>query len=373
MSFYIFIFSLCVLLFLFNLTIREEQRKYLEFFTLFILCITSGTRYELGGTDYFIYETTYNSMPALHQFFSQLEALNVFSFEIGYLFVNSLFKTLGISFYGFTLIHSFVFYFCLYYGLKRYTHYFGLLIIVFLYKLFFYNTFISMRQSITIALFFVLLRFIEEEKPIKYYIGTLFAVLFHNGAYLLLLLYFVNKVKISRKRIIILNLIFIPTLAFNIFDLSILRTLDGSLSFLSGSVIEKVGRYFGDGSSINIIHTLEYLLLMLLVLLNYEKIIEVNPRSEFILKLFLLLLPLFTLLRGSEILTREKDYFTFTYAVILGYMCNINQLKFRYLIIFATIIVCAFGFFRFILLFDDQNLIPYESWLFKNDAHFLLN
>ena len=125
-----------------------------------------------------------------------------------------------------------------------------------------------------------------------------------------------------------------------------------------------------DDSGMNLLHTLEYFFIMLLLILNYDQILSVGVKSEFIIKLFIFLLPIFTLFRGYEILTREKDFFTITYAIILGYLCKINKNKYSKIVQFGTVIVCAYGFFRFIILFDNGAMMPYESYLFDSISIF---
>ncbi|AQU80219.1 hypothetical protein AJGP001_13460 [Planococcus faecalis] len=168
MWFYILLFSFCIFLLILNNFIKMNHKKIFEITSLIILCLISGTRYYLGGSDYYIYETVFNGLPTLKDFIINFAHIHnyypTYGFESGYLFINSLIKTLGLNFFGFTLINSIFFYTCLYIGFKKYSFNFNLLIIVFLYKVFFYNTFISMRQSITLAIFFLAIKYIEEKK-----------------------------------------------------------------------------------------------------------------------------------------------------------------------------------------------------------------
>ena len=109
---------------------------------------------------------------------------------------------------------------------------------------------------------------------------------------------------------------------------------------------------------------------MIIILKNFNKLVNVNDNS---IKLFLVLLPLFTLFRNYEILTRFKDFFTFTYAIILNNVSNLDGRSKKILIYFFTILISSYGFYRFILLFDNGALIPYESYLFKDISIFLSN
>ncbi len=358
-----------------NILKNPKEKNIVVILTLTVLCIISGTRYNLGGSDYGVYETIFYNVPYLFEgdSFAFQDNSAFLNFELGYLLLNSLVKTIGFSFYGFTLLHSVIFYTCIYVGLKKYTDNFNLLIIVFLYKLFFYNTFISLRQSITVAIFFVIMHFIQEKKPIKYFIGCVTAILFHNAAIVLVPVYFLNKINLTKKKLIVLNAIFIPTIMVSISGIPVLNFMMTLTQYIPGGGFqEKVSLLaeVADLTGMSIFHTMEYFLLMVLVVINFEKIKGIDKYAEFILKLFVCLLPIFTLLRGYEILTREKDYFTFTFGIVLGYLCLINNKKYLGTVQISTLIVCAYGFFRFILLFDNGGMMPYESYLFKTISIF---
>jgi len=377
MFFYSFLLLFCLIALIINEKIKYNQKKYIEIITLTLLIVISGTRYHLGGSDYVIYKSVFDSLPRLKDFLLNYKYIHskylTFGFEIGYLFINSFVKSLGFNFYGFTLFHSIFFYTSMYIGLKKYIYNFNFFIIIFLYKLFFYNTFISLRQSITLAIFFLSIKFIEEKKTIKYFISIAIASLFHTAALILFPIYFINIIKLNKKKIVILNIIFIPTLLISLIKFNILQYFRFIINLLKNPVaISKVENlFFGDiTSSISLFHTLEYFLIMIIILKNFNKLVNVNDNS---IKLFLVLLPLFTLFRNYEILTRFKDFFTFTYAIILNNVSNLDGRSKKILIYFFTILISSYGFYRFILLFDNGALIPYESYLFKDISIFLSN
>lgn len=346
----------------------EKARTRLTIICLTLMALVSGTRL-VGGTDIFVYHGHYNHLATFPQILDTAYQPN--NFEIGYTYIASFFKTLGFSFYGFCLIHSIFFYFCLWKGLKRYTSHFGIVILVFLYKLFFYNTMISMRQSITVACFLLMVPWIEEKKYIKYYIATYFVAFIHNGAYLLYLIYPLVYVALSKDRIRVLNLIFFPTLFIGLAGVDVLGPIGEILRThaTDDNMAEKAASYFESEnlSPIGILHTVEYFAVMIFVYINVNKLDLRNSKVHIVMWMFLCLLPLFTLFRGSEILTREKDYFLIYYAVIIGYM--IDKLpKSRNLIYVLVTLICAAGYVRYIYAFDGGAFMKYESWLF--DPHY---
>ena len=86
-----------------------------------------------------------------------------------------------------------------------------------------------------------------------------------------------------------------------------------------------------------------------------------NPN---LIKLFLCLLPIFTLCRNYEILTRIKDYFTISYGFIIAYIANMQKGKYRFITYTLTALWCAFGFLRFVTLFDGGAMKRYRPNIF---------
>ena len=121
-------------------------------------------------------------------------------------------------------------------------------------------------------------------------------------------------------------------------------------------------------NGISIFHILEYFLLSFLIALNYRQIVCIDKHATFIIKVFLMLLPLFTLLRGYGSFTREKDYFVIVYGIILFYIASIKNFRYKQIIFLGTTCVCLFGFIRFIVSFDQGAMIPYVSWLWLSQV-----
>lgn len=365
------IFIFCAICVLISEGMSKQQKDSLFIFCLFLLACVSGFR-NLGGNDFFVYGNVYSYLPTMPDVFDYPK--DSFNYEYGYVLWVSFFKTLGLSYYGYILINSFIFYLCLWYGLKRYTSNFGILILVFLYKLFFYNTFISMRQSVTVAGFFLIIPYITDRKWIKYFIGCYILSRFHNGAYILFLLYGLAYIDLTKKQIILLNILFIPTMALGFAGVDVLGPIGEFLESQAdtASELRKVDKYFNNEnlSPIGIFHTLEYFLVMWFLVLNFDKIKKLKGYSPMATNLFMCLLPLFTLFRASEILTREKDYFVIFYAVILWYMMLIDKGRWKRIVLVGTLLICTFGYIRFIMLFDGGVFLDYQSWLFEPELHF---
>lgn len=352
-------------------TESPEIKKAITLVLFLSLILISGTRFELGGSDYYVYRRVFEAVPKLGQIMNLNDSVSdiklVNMFEPGFLIFNSIVKSLGFSFYGFTLIESIIWYVCMYIGLKRYVDNWGIIFIVFLYKLFFYNTFISLRQSITIALFFVAWKFIQDRKPIQYYLICCLALSFHNGALILFVIYPLMQMKLTKQRTMVLSVICGTYYLLTLFGISLFGMAERILGGLESesALVYKIRMWLAMPERISIFHVLEYFLILLLVIVNYEEIIQSDKNAEFILKLFLFLLPLFTILGENIVATRFKDYFTITYGIILLYLCRIKQGQLKLLVQSGVILICLYGYVRYLYMFDLGGLMPYHSYLMR--------
>ncbi len=370
---WLFVFALCTIcLCLDGLLVKKpafgvdcewkanKEQRMVCFIAVAVLALIAGFR-NIGGTDYQIYRAIYNSAPKLTDFFKYYSVLDdkyaTFGVERMYLFANSFFKTLGFSYYGYIFIQALFIVFTAYYALRRYTGEFMLVIVVFLYKFYFYNVFISLRQPITIAIFFIMLKFMENRRIIPYMLLAALAFSFHTAAIVLFPLYFLNRLKITKGLLIVLNIIFLPTLVLSELNVPTLKIFEPILEleiFATDEIFNKAESLItGESlSAINWLHTAEYYILMILLIIFFDQIIKAHPNADTMIKLFVCLLPIFTLFRNYEILTRMKDYFTISYGFIISYICTVQKGRFRFIAYCATVAWCGFGFFRFITLFD---------------------
>ena len=391
MGFWVILFLVCVLNLVMEFSIVKKpqigelhdgksnsSQKTLNLIAIAMLALIAGMR-NVGGTDFSVYRKIYNSIPELGNFFNDYAILDdkysTFGVERLYLFFNSLCKTLHLSYYGFIFIHSMFMLFTMYFALRKYTSEFSIVIFVFLYKFYFYNVFISLRQPITIALFFVMLRYMEKREWQKYFLLSIVCFMFHTASIVLFPIYFLNRLKLSKKLIIGLNIVFIPTLVLSVLNVPVLRLFDPILSldiFATDELFNKADNLINGESltAISWLHTAEYFLIMGLLILFYDDLIKAHPKADTMIKLFLCLLPIFTLFRNYEILTRVKDYFTLSYGFILSYMCVIRNGQFRQLVYIGVLAWCGFGFFRFITLFDGGAMMNYKPNIFLGRSFF---
>ena len=246
----------------------------------------------------------------------------------------------------------------------------------------FYDTFISIRQGLTIAMFCYMLQYIRDRKWYIYFPLCFLALLEHSGAIILFPVYFIVYVPVSKRFIRSFALAMAPT-----WFISSRVDLSGMIysvaEFLGNS---KGERWAESTETISLIHTIECYLVIALVLIFYEKIIS-NKRGKevkLVLQLLLVAIPMFTLFKDWIVLTREKDYFVMMYGILLGYIldggtitpleydgegyelyspCSYAGIKNAKIISCIIIAVCFIGMTRFVMVFDGGVLKHFTSFI----------
>ena len=297
-------------------------------------------------------------------------SFNSIGVEKGFLFVISFCKSLGINYYAFTVIHSLSFMIGMYLLLKKYNKNFSFFIIIFIYKLYIYNTFISLRQPFALLIFWYSIKYLDKNM-IKYFICCLVATLFHISSLVLFPIYFLYKAKKNKKILTIIGCICFIVFLLSITGIYRLDLFDIISKIFTNNprMMEKVKIYFSSNSgSLNIFHTLEFYALFIPYMLNYNKI-EKNTNSavfNFNNTCIVVLMLIFTFFRGFEIITRLKDFFIIVYPVMICSIIDVtDKNKNKLLIIILSIIISLFGYYRFLRNFDGGGFIPYQSFIFK--------
>lgn len=375
MSYYVILFSLCIIIYLFHrFTNNKTIKSILEIITIVILALFSGTRYRLGGSDYEIYEKAFNLAPTLLKF--DFNGNYLFGFETGYMLLNSLIKSLGFNFYGFTLIHSILFYFLLYKAMKRYDVDFSFFIIVFLYKSCIFNTFVSMRQSLVIVIFLYALSYLKDGNWKRYLLMIIPCYFFHSSSLILLPIVFLRNKSFTKKFITIYGLVFLAFLLLNITHVFIFNPSNLIYSIFGGfgNLINKADFYINSVSnvSVNLLSSIETYAVWILVVLFYNRVYLKSNESKTIINTFLLIIPIVTLFRNFEIMIRIRDYFSILFPIVLYYLYSIFEKKSRLIYVMILFSLSFLGYYRYIYTYDEgeYSLKNYESYVFKDISIF---
>ena len=187
----------------FRINKRVIAEKFFTFLSFFSLFLVSAIRY-LVGTDYdgtykAIYDYTYRDG---YQFNLTGETLYGLLNQIASIYSGS--DYVGVFALSSLLVCGFFFI-----GLKKQSVNFSYSVLLFIISGYYFWSFNAVRQMIAMSIFIYAFQYILNNQPWKYFVCIFFAAGFHTMALLYLPLYFLKRIKMSLKIILILLLVFV--------------------------------------------------------------------------------------------------------------------------------------------------------------------
>jgi transmembrane protein EpsG len=313
-----------------------------------------GARFDVGGSDYPLYESSYLTIK-----------------EIGYnphyepLFnlLLHVFNGLGFSFNFFLFFVTLVSSLLLFYGIKKNTNSIFLGLIIYMGKLYIFYNFVLVRQMIAIPLVWIAIAHLRDSRKFRFVALIITASLFHLSAIVLLPIAFLKDMEISAIKVcLILGVAVVIAVGNNLF-LSLIMRVHPYLEYRLGGYMERE----------NLINPLNYPenLSMLFVATYYRKQLAAGIKN-FTLYYNMLVLFAFILIAfyNVDAFKRVRDYFIISYIVVIPVI--IVSLKNATAKLFVTGMFLAYFsllYFRSIVAFDATTggtctLIPYKSVLF---------
>lgn len=359
MLIYILLFLLALFLYALSSLSRNTllKRLFLLIFFAAFTCLP-GLRYEIGGSDYFIYEQAYDIIPYIKY---------IVKFEPGYNLIMLLSNGLGLTYNQFLFAVTFLSSLLLFYAIDKNTNsninYMFIGLIVYLAKLYIFYNFVLTRQMIAIPIVWLALYHLREDHKRKYFGLIFLAFLFHYSALIFFLLYFVYKKNWTSKRVV---LIISATVILTFIKLLFFRSFISYIPYFG----EKLSFYLSFGDTINPLNLIEtFGLLTICTYYKKELSRHVNNYNFYynLLVVFTLILILFY---DISVFKRIRDYFILSYllsipAIIAISKKGLSQVLVTFLIISYFFLLYA----RSIMVFDTTtggvgNLVPYKYILF---------
>lgn len=178
--------------FRFDILKKSGNEKLWYYICLSALTLIAGLRYRVGG-DTLGYMVEFETYP---------DIAGIFKFDFGAAYFmplwyvyNSIFKSLGDSFYVFQIVQAFLVNAAFFRFFKRYSkHFFAVLLVYFVGYYLFYNTEI-LRSALCVALFLEAYPFLEKKKYHWYFLLSLVAVGFHISAVFIFIVPFFRFIK----------------------------------------------------------------------------------------------------------------------------------------------------------------------------------
>lgn len=312
MYFYLFIILfLAVLIYLYDIMGTRRNRSFWERFVLVSLIVIVGLRYHIGS-DTVVYEWNFDTSatPRLDEFFNS-EAIIT---QPLWLFVMSFCKTVFGTFVAVQFFHAIVFHLLSFRFIKKTTPYTFTALLFLFVLLWFANSFEVLRESISAAIFFNSLFFLEEKKYLKYVLCGVVATGFHVFASVIFIVSFF--VSLSNKTFLAIACVFLY-LVFQAIDFSVVNNIMMAVFSVSDSLSDKAQLYVGgeNASVVSFLGILRWLVLGLflplcIIILSYNK-------NGLFIKLTIFWLLLSQLTSKLPILYRMDNYYKLIYIVLL--------------------------------------------------------
>lgn len=314
---------------------KKNKSKFLIFLLIFFFCFT----YQMG-TDWLSYQNYYeNIFPN-----TSLENLLVKNARIerGYVLLNVIFYNLGFNYEIFSgIVLSFCTYIILKYMQEKSQNKYIAFYIFFIYA---FNAALLeplMRQVIALTFFIISLKYLEKRKFSKYMFFIFLAAQFHRTAYLLLPLYFINYIKFSLKKVIIMIISF-KLLLNTMIDL-VIYIFPKYIEYLTAT------RYAPKELSITtVVMSIYHILIIFYIYKNS------NEKKNYILNLASIYIILYSIVVYFPIINRLNLYFAPFIGITLSYITDIyffnekisNSIEKKLVVVILTFLVATTMFYR---------------------------
>lgn len=328
--------------------ISPKNRSVIEVLCVGLIILVVGLR-EYTGYDFASYVSIYES-----------KAFDA-GYEPGFVLIMNFLRSFDAGYNYLFFIFSFLTYFFLYKGIRKYTSHSGVAILIFiLIPGLFLNTLTIIRQELAMMLSFYAFYFLINKKYKYYIILMLLGISFHYSCALVLLFQllvwkYIDSFKLKYYFIIIFISVIIGSL--NLFSLLSLLLAGGKYS----SYVE--------GESVSLIKLLVLNGLICFFLLRYDKLIKMNSVNKYVVAFSVLSIVLINCFSSIITLTRLAYYFRiFEILLVAEYVYTFSKnIRKPILVVLVSL---YFGIFISSLYADIEadsmgqpKMIPYKSIL----------
>lgn len=336
----------------------KKERSICLFLSFFMLLFFIGFRVNVGR-DWNNYLTIFNYVNQQEFSFGE-------SREMGFLFLCNLLKDLGFEFQSFIFITSFLTLLLFYTSLKRYPFLLPFAIFIFFMDWGYPVVINTIRQGIALFAFMCAITYIDSKRTwsaLKYLLFCLLGALFHYSLLLFIPLYFLGKVKITTKYLVIV--------CISLFILSHFFLMYFYMEFLL--LFPKYDHYqvsenaFNDESTFRLGATL-ILLLRLAPILVYKKAVDKFPELGKYFVFYFLGLSVFYGFYKFLLIVRFTFYFQFAEIFVISfflyYTLCLNKKYIIYGLSYIGLFLLNFVYNFDIDFLDNQILSPTYSLMF---------
>ena len=327
---------------------NKKQMTVFFIFTLIMPFFVMALRYGVGQDYFYTYVPVFNSV--LNNTYSS-------DLEIGFLWLNKFCQVFTDNPQSIFMLTSILFCFFIFGALRHHMEkgIFCLAIYIFIAGGFYLYSFNVVRQCLATAIFCFSLKFIDEKKPLKYFILIFFASLIHKSALVYFPFYFIAKHEfktITYLAILILILIFSAQIVAQISKLLVGTKY---YNYITG--------YYNDSSSKTITASQMLNILVFIYVLHIEK--TKKPKDKFLVILGNVHYVgiVFTLFMGAiPLIFRMSNLFYLLQFISVPYIIKRYVPK-KLKNIGIVLVLLIYGFlFVNTLLKNGNNILPYQTF-----------
>ncbi len=311
---------------------RRDFKNILAIISFFILFLFNGLRWETG-TDWDSYKDLFDSIE-----FDWSFLLSVYSFDIGYVFLNAFVRFFSNNYTLFLLIDSFIALYLLLRLLIKYSHNPNLSIFVF-YNAFFVAQFMgSNRRMIALVLCLFAFTSLKKDSIKRFGFYTGIAFLFHRSSLITLFVKFLPTRRFSLLAVVILLffglVLGVPQLPAYLFGVMGKFLVE----IFYNPIFEKLAFYSENSATPEnfdpVMMTFfsffkrSIFLVFYFLVIKYRKG-KLDSKTDFFFNIYILGFFIYTALNGSTIFQILSAYFTFVEVVLIGRMWFYASKKLR--------------------------------------------
>lgn len=352
-------YFLIVLIPLFLWSFSKNTKINFYYLMIIFLAIIAGSRFEIGGYDYFVYQAAYQHVPTILSPSLLRGNVPYLPYEPMFIISMSIANLIGLNFNQYLLIFAIAALLLIGKGIRKLTDDYFFVFILYVLNSYIWQNFTVIRSSMAFAVVINLIPLIWKKKPISFFIGVLFAATWHISALIFLLAYFFLRKDLSNRRVIIYGLLCIVFMLC----LDNFAALSASLKANTIYITKLEGYLRGNGPGIGPFQAFECIVFLLLCLPIYKREIS-NYTINYSYKLTFSVLLLTIAFHRYQALARLYEYLKI--GIIIIAVCwtkdRIKQLE----PIKCLLVLCYFiiKYIRYIIIFDNGALVPYKSFLF---------
>ena len=366
MIIYILMFMYLTLLAFLSFYFEERKREinFLIFPTFIFFLLFDGLRKSSVGGDLSVYVSIFEQnalkLPELSKIFKS-------RFELGYVFINQLIRSLTENYSILLFIFAFLTLWIWFYVLDKYSKNVYMSLIIYLSSLgMFLYSLSNIRQGLAVAFGFLGFYFLAEEKKIRGILFVLLAPLFHTSGMVCILFIFIRKIKLSAKYYPTIFIGFVALFPFvKLISIALIKSFPQYNSYLESS-------WFLDSNKwAPILLTILYGFVFIVgeIILSKQTLTKVE---ESIRTFFLVYLVLTAMTLQTSLIGRFAHYFSpFVALYVPMVVSKVANRKIRWILFYGIILVYLMMLLVLIYYKPDwYHVVPYRSvitdWLIGN-------